>query len=158
MWKRIGKNGNKYWGSKGSGIFFTNGQKVLLLKRSKKGDNSGTWGLPGGKVEEDESLIDAAKREAKEECGNLEGSRFEDLNSDDGLHNWTTFFFRVDNLFKCKLSDEHTDYEWIDLNKLNDYKLHPQFIKNLDRHLSIVKKAKQKGIFGFKEWLENQGK
>ena len=74
MWKRIGKNGSKYWGGKGAGIFFTDGKKVLLLKRSGKGDNEGTWGLPGGKIEGNESAIDAATREAKRTSPGQEAS------------------------------------------------------------------------------------
>lgn len=155
MWKRIGKNGNRYWGSMGAGIFFTNGHKVLMLKRSKKGDNAGTWGLPGGKMEEGESEIDAAKREAREECGKVEGSRFEDLKSEDGMHKWTTFFFNAKE-FNCKLSDEHTDYKWIEFDKLKEYDLHPKFAKTLERHLKVIERAKKKGVFGFKEWMEVQ--
>lgn len=153
MWKRIGMNGNKYWGSKAAGIFFTDGSKVLLLKRSDKGDNGGTWGLPGGKVEEKETLIDAASREAKEECGHVEGSRFEDLKEEDGMHVWTTFFFKIKKPFDCKLSDEHTEYKWINLDELKNYKLHPALEKNLDRHLHVIKNSKRKGVFGFKEWI-----
>lgn len=152
MWKRIGKDGKKYWGSKAAGIFFTDGQKVLLLKRSKKGDNEGTWGLPGGKVEENETLIDAAKREAKEECGKVEGSRFEDIKEQDGMHNWTTFFFKIKKPFDCKLSDEHTDYKWVDIKEIEKYKLHPELKKNLDRHFNVINNSKKKGVFGFKEW------
>lgn len=151
MWKRIGKNGNKYWGKKGAGIFFTDGDKVLLLKRSEKGDGQGTWGLPGGKVEDGETLIDAAIREAKEECGQVKGQRFDDLNENDGMHNWTTFFFKIDKPFKCKLSDEHTEYKWVKLNKIEDYQLHPKLKENLDRHLNIINK-KFKNI-NFKEWM-----
>jgi 8-oxo-dGTP pyrophosphatase MutT (NUDIX family) len=149
MWKRIGKDGSRYWGSKAAGIFFTDGVKVLLLKRSKKGDNEGTWGLPGGKVEEGETLIDAARREAKEECGHVEGSRFDDLNEKDGMHNWTTFFFKIKKPFECKLSDEHTDYKWVDINAMSDYNLHPKLKNNLDRHLNVLSRKNLK----FKEWL-----
>lgn len=151
MWKRIGKNGNKYWGNRGAGIFFTDGEKVLLLKRSEKGDNKGTWGLPGGKIEPGESAIDAARREAKEECGKLEGQRFDYLEEKDGLHNWTTFFFKINKPFKCKLSNEHTDSAWVDLDKLNNYKLHPKLKQHLNRHLNVVNKKLSK--ISFKEWI-----
>ena len=150
MWKRVGKNGAKYWGHKGAGIFFTDGKKVLLLKRSEKGDGYNTWGLPGGKVEEGETDIDAAMREAKEECGKVKGQRFEDLKEIDNRHHWTTFFFKVEKPFACKLSDEHTDYKWFKFDDLDTIKLHPKLKENLDRHLKIVKNKK----FNFKEWLE----
>lgn len=42
--------------------------KILLIKRNK-GDYSGLWGLPGGKVERDEHLSEAAVREIREESG-----------------------------------------------------------------------------------------
>lgn len=152
MWKRVGKNGSKYWGDKGAGIFFTDGEKVLLLKRAEKGDNKGTWCLPGGKVEEGESLIDAATREAKEECGKVVGSRFEDLKEVDANHHWTSFFFRVSKPFDCKLSDEHSDWKWFDIKGLDKINLHPKLKENIDRHLKIVKKEFGKRL-SFKEWI-----
>ncbi len=42
--------------------------KILLIKR-KRGDYVGYWGLPGGKIEKDEHLSDAAVREIYEESG-----------------------------------------------------------------------------------------
>jgi 8-oxo-dGTP pyrophosphatase MutT (NUDIX family) len=153
MWSRIGKGGRKYWGRGGAGIFFTDGDKVLLLKRSKKGDNCGSWGLPGGKIEEGESPIDAALREAKEECGKVLGQRFEDAKETDGLHEWTTFFFKVKRPFECELSDEHTDYKWADIKSLDKYELHPKLKENLGRYLNLLKRSSRKGLVSFKEWM-----
>jgi len=154
MWKRLGRDGARYWGSRGAGIFFTDGRKVLLLKRSEKGDGFGTWGLPGGKVEEGETDIDAAIREAKEECGRVAGQRFDDLQEKDGMHEWTTFFFRVEKPFRCRLSDEHSDWKWVKFKSLNDYELHPKLKENLDRHMKAVRKSAGKGVIKFREWLE----
>ncbi|MBI2085481.1 MAG: NUDIX hydrolase [Candidatus Aenigmarchaeota archaeon] len=42
--------------------------KILLIKRAR-GSYSGLWGLPGGKIERDEHVNEAAIREIKEECG-----------------------------------------------------------------------------------------
>jgi len=42
--------------------------KLLLLKR-KRGDYQGLWRLPGGKIEHDEHLSEAAVREVREELG-----------------------------------------------------------------------------------------
>lgn len=154
MWKRVGKDGSRYWGSKGAGIFFTDGKRVLLLKRSEKGDGFNTWGLPGGKVEEGETDIDAAIREAKEECGKVRGQRFADLTEKDGMHEWKTFFFRVDKPFKCKLSDEHKDYKWVGIRNIKKYELHPKLKENLDRHIKVLKRSSGKGVLKFSEWIE----
>lgn len=47
-------------------------KEILLIKGPKKG-----WKIPGGKVEEGESLKDATIRETKEECGlDIEVTKF----------------------------------------------------------------------------------
>ena len=40
---------------------------LYLLRNDPK--HPGSWGLPGGKVEQDESLLDAIQRECAEELG-----------------------------------------------------------------------------------------
>jgi ADP-ribose pyrophosphatase YjhB (NUDIX family) len=45
-----------------------NDKKILLIKRIK-GDYIGLWGLPGGKIEKNEHLSEAAIREIYEESG-----------------------------------------------------------------------------------------
>lgn len=43
--------------------------KILLSRRQNTGWMDGSWHIPGGGLEEDESLTNAAAREAKEELG-----------------------------------------------------------------------------------------
>ncbi|AWN24623.1 NUDIX hydrolase [Deinococcus irradiatisoli] len=43
--------------------------KILLARRSNVSYGNGLWGLPGGHVEDDETLVQAAAREAFEEVG-----------------------------------------------------------------------------------------
>ena len=150
-YQRIGKGGKKYWGKSAAGIFFTDGAKVLLLKRSDKGDAGGTWGLPGGKTEEGETAIGTAIRECQEECGKVEGHRFEKSEEKDHRHLWTTFFYKVSKPFDCRISDEHTDWKWISFDDLSEYKLHPKLDENMDRYMTITKK--KFGVMEFKDWL-----
>lgn len=77
---------DEYWGRGGAGMMFTCSEDgtVLLLLRAAWVDQPGTWGIPGGGVEEgwfqtpieepitDMSIfISAAVKEATEECGSL---------------------------------------------------------------------------------------
>lgn len=52
----------------GVGAVVVEDDKVLLIKRGHE-PRQGEWSLPGGRVELGESLIDAARREIKEETG-----------------------------------------------------------------------------------------
>jgi ADP-ribose pyrophosphatase YjhB (NUDIX family) len=53
--------------SDSSGVIIKCKNKILLCKRSENNDYSGYWSPPMGGVEENESSLDAAKREFEEE-------------------------------------------------------------------------------------------
>jgi len=155
MFHRIGKDGTKYAGKIGAGILFTDGKQILLLKRAA-GDHKGTWGQPGGQADPGETTIDAAVREAQEECGNFEGYRVGEFEEKDGLHRWTTFLYKVPAPFSCRLSKEHSAFKWFDIDKkLESSNLHPQFKKNLPAYLRMIGKKFQ-SIGSFKEWLNSK--
>lgn len=50
----------------GVGVFIIDNQDRILLERRS---DSGMWGLPGGRIEPGESILQAALREVKEETG-----------------------------------------------------------------------------------------
>ncbi|WP_045520788.1 NUDIX hydrolase [Neobacillus niacini] len=53
-------------------ILLNDHNEILLIKEPRRG-----WEMPGGQVEEGESLKDAAVRETKEECGlDIEVTKF----------------------------------------------------------------------------------
>jgi 8-oxo-dGTP pyrophosphatase MutT (NUDIX family) len=132
----------------GSGILFTTGQKVLLLKRAKGSDHAGTWGIPGGKAHEKETPIENASRESKEEAGlsEIPGEQISSIRTDE----WVTFIFRVKKPFPVSVSDEHTDSKWFDLDNLTEVDLHPKFRENLPKYL---RKIHLKFGKGFSEWI-----
>jgi ADP-ribose pyrophosphatase YjhB (NUDIX family) len=51
-----------------SGIVFNNQKQILLIRRNQP-PAMGLWSIPGGKLEQGESLVEACKREIKEETG-----------------------------------------------------------------------------------------
>lgn len=123
---RFGKDGKIYRGKKGAGILFTDGNKILLLKRAD-GDEIGSWGIPGGKAEPGELDIDAAVRETKEECGGMTGQRLGKFEEYDNVFRWTTFLYKVDRPFQCRLSKEHSEYKWFPLEEVEKQVLHSKF-------------------------------
>ena len=50
-------------------VFMVRDNKLLLLRRKNTGWEDGKYGVPSGHLEENESLLAAAVREAKEESG-----------------------------------------------------------------------------------------
>lgn len=102
--------------------------KLLLLRR-KRGDYQGLWSLPGGKIEHDEHMSDAAVREVREEVGidtsfvQYLGLVSEHLNREDGDD--SHFMLSV-----CLLRHEGGDPEetaegeprWVAYEKLEDVK------------------------------------
>lgn len=148
---RIGSGGGKVKGSNGAAIFFTDGSSVLLLKRSNSGDHSDTWALPGGSAKSGESAIGTAIRETKEETGldSIPGYRIDSLDTKNGRQKFTVFIYRVGKHFDIDLSHEHTNWEWVGFDKLNDKKLHPKFEEQIDRYLRVIRRK----IGSFNEWV-----
>ena len=54
-----------------SGLLILSGRRLLLLKRAPHTGNGGTWGLPGGRLDNQEAAYAAAFREATEEMSSV---------------------------------------------------------------------------------------
>src|SRR6476660_5086356 len=97
------------------------GPKVLLIRR-KHDPFAGKWAFPGGFVDENERLIDAARRELKEETG-LEAGQLEQVQAfgDPGRdpRGWTVsvvFLGRVDPGLTPGAGDDAAEVCWFPLN------------------------------------------
>lgn len=125
---------------KGAGIFFTDTESVLLLKRSKDSNHGETWCLPRGHAKEGETPLQTALREAKEEVGGAKGTNLGHLVRDGW---WTTFFF-LTSPFKCKLNDEHTQWKWVAFDELENYPLLPDLKTDLPDYFLKLKELLSK--------------
>ena len=80
--------------------------------------NPGSWGLPGGKSEPEETLIECIVRECQEELGTMpEYTRMvpiEKFTTADQGFAYHTFFCTVSTEFCPVLNDEHLGWAWID--------------------------------------------
>ena len=112
-------------------VIIKKGGCILLIKRSAHVPHfQNLWDLPGGRLNPDETLKDAAIRETKEET-NLDIEPGDELmikEYRDNIRERRFHFFKARPLTsEIKLCDEHCEFAWI----------HPEKIKNLDLHPSV---------------------
>ena len=97
-------------------FFSISTQRYLYLLRNVT-RHPDSWGLPGGKVESDETLMAAMIRECEEELGSmpdyLKLIPIEKFTSADGGFSYHTFFCSVANEFAPVLNEEHVGWAWI---------------------------------------------
>ena len=105
--------------------------KALILKTS----DDDRWDIPGGRINDSETIQETLSRELKEELpsiGNFQIGNLlnvfrlnHDLSSGNGL---ILIYFRVTaDKFDIKLSDEHTDFAWVDAEEIDAYKMEQGF-------------------------------
>ena len=91
-------------------------QRYLYLLRNDP-RHPGTWGLPGGKIEDGETLIEAITRECTEEMGAMPDyirlAPVEKFTSADEGFVYHTFFCSVVGEFCPTLNHEHNGWAWI---------------------------------------------
>lgn len=100
------------------GIWFyavNTGRYLYLMRNDSK--HPGSWGLPGGRVESNESLRDAMFRECQEELGFVPDFvrlvPIEKFTTVDGAFAYHTFYCSVTEEFVPELNHEHLGYAWI---------------------------------------------
>jgi 8-oxo-dGTP pyrophosphatase MutT (NUDIX family) len=102
-----------------AGIFFysaSTDRYLYLLRTDNK--NPTTWGIPGGKVESDETLLEGLTRECEEEIGFFpaKGKLIPIQKFVNNNFTYNTFFCEVDNEFIPVLNNEHCGYAWVGEN------------------------------------------
>lgn len=94
-------------------VIINNNNEILLQKRSRfKRANPSKWGICGGKVDLNETTIDAGVRETLEEIGirlNKEDLNFLSMDTNEKTH-FTVYYVRQDvDIYKCKLQEEELE-------------------------------------------------
>ena len=131
-----------------SAIIFNPDNKILLCK-SHKWNNK--YVIPGGHIELGEKMEEALKREILEETGleiydikliSLKESVFSET-----FHKGKHFIFidyicKTDS-YEVTLNDEAEEYEWVDLQEIDNYEL-GGFVKSLLMELKNSKESQNK--------------
>jgi 8-oxo-dGTP pyrophosphatase MutT (NUDIX family) len=103
-----------------AGVFFyssATNRYLYLLRTDNK--NPGNWGIPGGKLENDETLLEGVARECEEEIDFFpQKAKLVPIQKFVN-HSFTyhTFFCEVENEFIPSLNDEHCGYAWVGENQ-----------------------------------------
>ena len=124
----------------GALVYAKNTQRYLFLLRNKS-RHAGSWGIVGGKIEPNETVIHALVREIQEEIGQDYSSRkfipLETFTSDNQKFVYYTFLVTVNEEFVPVLNNEHRGYCWVNLDD-HPTPLHPGLWRSFN--FKIVKK------------------
>jgi len=107
----------EYFGNKGAGALFLSKDtgRLLLLLRSIDVNESGTWNLVGGKIDEGENPKEAVKREIEEEVeysGPCKITLIYTFRHRD--FRYYNHLLIVPSEFTPKLNSEHSDSKWVE--------------------------------------------
>ena len=117
-------------------------EKILVLKRHPKSKTfPNQWEFPGGKAEHTEYFDETLKREFKEETNlKVEPCKFYEAIEDEQAKIITIQIYMYVNILEddeVKISDEHIDYAWKNINELKKQGF------NLS-HIALIKKKNWK--------------
>ena len=126
---------------KSAGVFFYAADTKRFLYLLRNDDKTPVnWGLPGGKIDEGETLLEGIKRECIEEINFFPKDaklipiqKF--INNSFTYH---TFFCKIDHEFIPTLNEEHVGYCWV-TNKQYPKPLHPGLFNTINFDVVLEK-------------------
>lgn len=97
------------------GVFFYSKSSARYLYLLRSDMRNPTWSIPGGKLEDNETLLDGIQRECTEEIGFFDADlKFVPIQKFvNNTFVYHTFFCEVEDEFIPKLNDEHVGYAWV---------------------------------------------
>ena len=105
-------------------MIFDDQQRVLITQRPLHATLGGLWEFPGGKLEGNESAIDALTREVREEVGLVveETEFLGEINQSYAHHTVSLQVYCVKR-FKgnAQILDGQIDLRWIEADRLNEF-------------------------------------
>lgn len=119
-------------------VFLRHGRRILILKRSRKvGRYPGRWAGISGFIEEDETPLEAARREVYEETGirkiilRREGKSFSVIDKE---KTWIVHPFLFDiPRSTLSLDWEHETFKWIAPEEIGKYTTVPGLAEALEK-------------------------
>ena len=144
-------------------------QNDAILLVEFRDENGLHYNLPGGGVEANESLIEAVKREAKEEAsveievGDVaflyEYAPFKNMNKYGSIHSLTTIFdctLKEDATPSISLTPDpnQTDVRWVPLNELSQIVLYPNIREEIVVYVKKRRTIKLIGEQKLKEYIK----
>jgi len=121
-------------------LIINDNNEILILKRSKAAHwNPNKWILVGGGVEKNESYLEAAIREVKEET-TLNVSSLKKIDEIFSKKENCNIIFYQTNTFtgNVKLNFENSNYKWVNKYEYNKYEYVPDVQKLIEIHFKII--------------------
>lgn len=116
-----------------AGIFFYSSSTKRFLYLLRNDNKNFSWSIPGGKIENNETLLEGLERECEEEMNYWPESAklipIQKFSNQSFVYH--TFFCSVDLEFIPKLNSEHVGYAWIDEDKYPK-PLHPGLFSTIN--------------------------
>lgn len=123
-----------------AGVFFYSKSTNRYLYLLRSDNKNPTWSIPGGGIEEDETLLEGVSRECHEEMS-YDISSLKLIPIQKFVNNsfiYHTFFCEVTDEFIPNLNHEHVGYAWV-IEGLYPKPLHPGLFSTVNIDIVIEK-------------------